>query len=106
MTIEELNSRIFTECLNTSFQIEVPGAEPMTVELFEVEELNYSSRLEQFSVLFRGPKNPYLPQAIYSLEHPKLGKFPLFIVPIGPDEQGMCYQAVFNRQRREQKNPA
>jgi hypothetical protein len=38
---------------------------------------------------------PPLPQHIYALEHTSLGKLELFLVPIGPDERGMRYQAVF-----------
>ena len=105
MTLAELNSRIFSECLHTPFQVEIPGAEPLTIELFAVEEKNYSPQLEQFSIMFHGPANRFLPQATYPVEHAKLGKFLLFLVPVGPDEHGMCYQAVFNR-RRAQAPPA
>ena len=48
-----------------------------------------------FSIVFRGPLEPVLPQRIYRFEHDELGSFELFIVPIGPDETGMQYQAVF-----------
>jgi len=48
-----------------------------------------------FSIVFRGPPEPLLPQRIYRFEHEELGSFELFIVPIGPDEAGMQYQAVF-----------
>ena len=103
MTLEELNSRIFTECLNTPFQVEVPGGEPLTLELFAVEEKNYGPQFEQFSVMFRGgPANAHLSQAIYALEHAKLGRIELFLVPVGPDAKGMRYEAVFNRRRRDQ----
>jgi hypothetical protein len=36
-----------------------------------------------------------LPQRIYRIEHATLGAFDLFLVPIGPDAQGLRYQAVF-----------
>ena len=49
-----------------------------------------------FSIVFRGPLEPVLPQRIYRFEHDELGSFELFIVPIGPDESGMQYEAVFN----------
>jgi hypothetical protein len=48
-----------------------------------------------FSIVFRGPPAPLLPQRIYGLEHDRLGAFDLFLVPIGPDAQGMRYEAVF-----------
>ena len=49
-----------------------------------------------FSLLFRGPPRPVLPQRIYRMEHADLGAFDLFIVPIGPDGEGMRYEAVFS----------
>jgi hypothetical protein len=36
-----------------------------------------------------------LPQRIYRLEHAALDPLEIFIVPIGPDAEGMRYQAVF-----------
>jgi hypothetical protein len=48
-----------------------------------------------FSLVFRGPLDPILPQRIYRFEHDSLGAFDVFIVPIGRDESGMHYEAVF-----------
>jgi hypothetical protein len=48
------------------------------------------------SIVFRGPREPVLPQRIYAFEHAGLGAFEIFIVPIGPDDAGMRYEAVFN----------
>jgi hypothetical protein len=48
-----------------------------------------------FSILFRGPLEPVLPQATYPLENDAVGTFELFIVPVGPDEGEMQYEAVF-----------
>jgi hypothetical protein len=45
-----------------------------------------------FSILFRGPDAPTLPQRTYRLEHVELGAFELFLVPIGPGQ----YEAVFS----------
>lgn len=98
--LEKLNSKIFSECLHTSFQIPVRGQNLLTLELVEVTEKNASPRLEQFSLIFRGPMTPALPQSIYEMEHAGLGKLELFLVPIGPDSLGMCYEAVFNRLRK------
>lgn len=51
-----------------------------------------------FSLIFTGPLQPILPQSIYPLEHPTLGRQEIFIVPIGADasRSGMRYEAVFN----------
>jgi hypothetical protein len=48
-----------------------------------------------FSLVFRGPLQPLLAQRIYRVEHDSMGTFELFLVPIGPDGVGMCYEAVF-----------
>jgi hypothetical protein len=49
-----------------------------------------------FSLIFRGPFRPVLVQRIWPLEHAALGRLEIFLVPIGPDETGMRYEAVFN----------
>lgn len=37
-----------------------------------------------------------LPQATYRIENANLGVLEVFLVPIGPDESGMRYEATFN----------
>jgi hypothetical protein len=48
-----------------------------------------------FSIVFRGPPEPVFPQRIYRVEHAALDAMDVFLVPIGPDEVGMRYEAVF-----------
>ncbi|HEY4095926.1 MAG TPA: hypothetical protein VGM33_10465 [Baekduia sp.] len=48
-----------------------------------------------FSLTFRGPREPLLPQRIRRLEHAAVGPLELFLVPIGQDATGTRYQAVF-----------
>ena len=50
---------------------------------------------QPFSLVFRGALTPVAPQRVYQLDNAALGAFELFLVPIGPDEQGMQYQAIF-----------
>jgi hypothetical protein len=52
---------------------------------------------ESFSLVFHGPRARFLPQATYQVTHARLGDFPLFLVPIGADEEHFRYEAVFNR---------
>lgn len=49
-----------------------------------------------FSLLFRGADEPTLPQGVHRVLHPTLGALDIFLVPIGPDAQGMQYEAIFN----------
>ena len=64
---------------------------PVEAELTSVED----ARAGQFSVIWRGPRDRVLPQQIYQVLHPQLGALDLFLVTVGPDAEGMRYQAVF-----------
>ena len=46
--------------------------------------------------MFRGGGDVALPQRTYRMEHAEIGTFEIFLVPIGPDEKGLRYEAVFN----------
>jgi hypothetical protein len=48
-----------------------------------------------FRILFIGNSTPILPQRIYRLVHEQMGTVDIFIVPLGPDERGMRYEAIF-----------
>lgn len=52
---------------------------------------------QAFSLVFRTDGvNSHFPQGCRILHHPALGTAEIFLVPIGPDGSGMCYEAVFN----------
>lgn len=53
-------------------------------------------RTEPFSLVFLGPLRPVLPQRTWDLAHPVLGTQEVFLVPLGPKEGRMRYEAVFN----------
>ena len=49
-----------------------------------------------FSLVFHTvPQSPVLPQQIYRVEGESMEPMELFLAPIGPDERGMRYEAVF-----------
>jgi hypothetical protein len=96
--LENLSSQDFSSCLNQKFVIHLESAEKLEVDLIQVQDLGVavdSKSRRPFSILFRGPADCELPQQIYSIENSKMGKFDLFIVPIGPDDVGMRFEAVF-----------
>jgi|SRR5579872_1543848 len=97
----ELNCKVFSECLHTVFHLAHPGGEEVALELISVTEIDSAPRQEQFSVMFRGPNAPSLKQQMHPLRHDKLGDLTLFLVPVGPDSEGLRYEAVFNRLRRD-----
>jgi hypothetical protein len=97
--LETINAADFLPNLNNEFRIYFDPALPSPAELIEVSEINSSSTdggRKSFSIVFRGAKEKVWPQGMYKIEHPRLGELQLFLVPIGPDNEGMCYEAVFN----------
>jgi hypothetical protein len=95
--LETFTHATFAERVGESFRIHPEGAPPLELRLMEATELGGGGggRRTPFSILFRGPMRPVLPQRIYRLEHEAMGSFELFLVPIGPDGEGMRYEAVF-----------
>jgi hypothetical protein len=97
--LNKLNSKIFSEHLNSEFKLSLPAAGPLVLRLAQVSEHDAGPQLEQFSLLFHGPREPRLQQSIYSLQHEKLGTLQLFLVPVGIDQDGIQYECAFNRFR-------
>ena len=48
-------------------------------------------------MVFRGPHDLPLKQDTYMVEHKAIGAYPLLIVPVYYDGDGLHYEAVFNR---------
>jgi hypothetical protein len=53
------------------------------------------ARLEPFSLLFQGPPDKLLPQAIHRLTPEGGEPLEIFLVPIGREEKALTYEAVF-----------
>jgi hypothetical protein len=85
---------MFTPLVGETFAILTDEASPVEVELISADA--YKKGASQFSIVFRGPPEPVLPQRTYPIQHRELGRLELFIVPIGPDQMGMRYEAVFS----------
>lgn len=74
-----------------------PGAAPLDLVLLEANALAHGEGRPRtpFSLVFRGPVQPVMPQSIHRLEHAAMGTLDLFLVPIGRDPQGIRYEAIF-----------
>jgi hypothetical protein len=94
LEIQSAVAATFAGHLNSKFRL--LHEPPTELELVEVSDGSTGDHIN-FSLLFRGPQQPLLPQRSYAIEHDALGRFDLFIVPIQRDTQGLKYQAVFNR---------
>jgi hypothetical protein len=104
MMIDKVSTSTFSPYLNERFRMCLGSAQFVELDLAEISEASPAvakaatahGRRAPFSLFFRGPMQPIMPQRIYTLEHPELGRFEIFLVPIGPDGTGMRYEAVFN----------
>ena len=93
--LENFTVGTFSGHLGNSFRVYQDESSTLDLELVSATELNEGSE-RPFSIVFRGPKDPLLPQRIYRMEHEGIGAFEIFLVPIGPDEEGLLYEAIFN----------
>lgn len=98
--LEKLKLEDFEAHLNTKFRFMWGESNSIDLEMEEANDLGSTPRQKQFSIIFRGPLQPLLAQGIHRLEHEKMGTIDLFLVPIGRDEGGVRYEAVFNRLER------
>jgi len=99
-TLEQLQSNDFAPHLNQPFTIRLDGFEPIELALVQVTERGTGFRpdaRQRFSLLFLGPvSSQYLLQHMYRLEHPEMDVLDIFLVPLGPEEGRMRYEAIFS----------
>lgn len=85
----------FEQRLDETFVVQIPEL-ALTLKLTRVNRLGESGRPGgAFSLLFVAPPGPFLPQAIYPLEHAELGRLEIFLVPLGPRDGGNLYESIF-----------
>jgi uncharacterized protein DUF6916 len=82
------------------FEVTGGGSPPQPLELAEATQSTVPGGVGpdgrqrlQFSLVFRGQAG--LAQGTYRLEHAELGELDLFLVPIGPEDGSMRYEAAF-----------
>jgi hypothetical protein len=85
----------FNARLNAVFG--VAGYEGVQLELSEAaKSVHATTEHQAFSLTFRGPADPLLPQQIYTLESPADGALEIFLVPVARDKSSTQYEAVFS----------
>jgi hypothetical protein len=104
---DQLTFATFSRCLGSAFVVRRADAPSVALEMTQARRQPVSSldaadapdaHHEKFSLLFRGPQSAALTQNTYAFEHSHIGRFEMFIVPVGvKDESHVCYEAIFNR---------
>jgi hypothetical protein len=80
----------FAAHVGTRFRVATESVGVLELELIDAVVLPSRAvppgvRVDPFSLGFRGPFAPGLPQRIHTLDHDVLGTLALFLVPIGPE---------------------
>jgi len=101
--LNEVTADVFAEHLGSVFHIHQSRGVVIDAKLIESTPLRLAdgtssglSKREPCSIIFRGPFEPVLSQQIYEINHDVLGRMDLFLVALGPDAEGMRYEAIFN----------
>jgi hypothetical protein len=92
-----MNREDWLPCLEQNLTATTTEGNSFSVELLENKSLGKKSEATQeaYSLVFRGPHEELPEQGLISLKHKAIGTIEVFMVPIGSDEQGMCYEAIF-----------
>jgi hypothetical protein len=100
--LDRVTAATFAPAVGDTFVLDAGETGLLELELLESRPHHPDAPAEDasgarapFSLLFRGPPDPLLPQRIYRLEHESLGPLEIFLVPVARDEAGSSYEAVF-----------
>lgn len=99
--LSELHGKSFADHLHSDFKVDAGSSGFLTLRLAEVKEPSTPPHIELFTLVFKGPATPRLPQRTYALEHEKIGSFSIFLSAVAAEEDGIHYEAVFHRLRNK-----
>ena len=101
---ERLTEENFSRYLNSDFRFSTSPFTAVSLQLVNVKRWEASdtpqaqkTKLDSFSVLFKGPQKPALESNVYQVTHDGMGTFELFISPVNDRKKQRIYQAVFTR---------
>lgn len=107
VSIGELSFERLVSQLRTTFQVRVGEHQLHPLKLVKIDVREPSplddpnaldAEFERFTLVFAGSRGERLPQENYHFEHPQIGRFEMFIVPVTSiDSKWQKYEAVFNR---------
>ena len=90
-----LRHETFVPHVGSTFRVALPELPPLRIRLLESKPRHGAG--ESFSLLFHGNRRARVQQGTYRIEHPSLGAFDLFLVPVGRGIRGQDIEAVINR---------
>ena len=87
----------FERLLGTRFRVSGAASGDQWLELDQVIRQSRGSRIDSFSVRFRGSAGRQLPEHLYRFSHPECGAFDFFISPGSSDADSCRYRAIVCR---------
>lgn len=100
MDVGDLTPELLEDSLDDPFVL-ISDDERVELILTEVSRISTApgdaGAPTAFSAVFTGPSEPLLEQSIHNLHNAALGDLEIFLVPIGRDDVGARYEAVFTR---------
>ena len=70
----------------------------VVLRLADVADGGVANGMHQFSLIFHGPADRVLPDAIHALSHPSFGTLDIFLTPVvGSNASRTVYQACFSQ---------
>lgn len=92
----------FQPYVNDAFRIGLDEGAAVEAKLLEAVAVgappaadNGVTDRQAFSLVFHLPEVGYMEQQIFNVQHDTLGELALFLVPVGQDQRGMRYEAMF-----------
>jgi len=96
VTLEgKLSKAVFLALLGDTFTVS-SGNDTVSIQLIQIDDGLFSVVAEQFSLVFRGPDDPALPEGSYTVSHRMAGSTTLFLQLSGYDNRYSYYEAPFN----------
>jgi len=105
VSLNDLSFATLSSQLNTKFQVTIAPGKTLDLEMVDSNQSKAAAKsacklpdYEQFSLVFRGPRDQMLEQGVHKFQHSNIGRFELFIVPVvSRDTKNAYYEAIFNR---------
>jgi hypothetical protein len=105
MDLSEITLETAQPLVGTLFQVTLDDGNTLELKMIDAAPFELPRRPARgsrplkrlpFAIYFLGPRDPILPQHMYDFRSAGFELPHLFIVPIGRDDEGTEYEAVFN----------
>ena len=98
MNLENATLETFAPLVGDTFSVATDESTSLDLTLAEADTYGATDERDlrqPFTLVFHGPMSPVLRQRTFTLTHEQLGSLDIFLVPIGPSDGAMRYEAVF-----------